>query len=286
MIVPGEAAQRVPGRPGRGPGRRRPRPRLARHLCPRGQLRAAQFRATGLRPSGVGFYGAQPTWPLLDAARSFYGVPESLAWPAADPVDDPVDVAVAGGGAAGLVTTLRASLDEELVVAVFEKSAREGCNAAISSGSLKAGGARSAAAGIEDSPQRHADDILAASGDESGDRWSRRWRGRAGGRGVDRGHGLPDRDRRRHATGRDVGPAPAHRRRAARRPSPGAAPARPARRAAQRGLRGRGAGRRSARVPVGRRGAGDLPERELRGGGRTGDRAGHRRVRGRSGADG
>lgn len=43
------------------------------------ELRAAQFRATGLRPSRVGFFGAQPARPLLDAARSFYGVPESLA---------------------------------------------------------------------------------------------------------------------------------------------------------------------------------------------------------------
>ncbi|MFC7361046.1 FAD-binding protein [Nocardioides astragali] len=78
-----------------------------------------------------------------------------------------VDVAVAGGGAAGLMTALRASLDEDLVVAVFEKSTREGCNAAISSGSLAAGGTRfQRDAGIEDSPQQHADDILAASGDE------------------------------------------------------------------------------------------------------------------------
>jgi fumarate reductase flavoprotein subunit len=78
-----------------------------------------------------------------------------------------VDVVVAGGGAAGLMTALRASLDEDLVVAVFEKSTREGCNAAISSGSLAAGGTRfQREAGIVDSPQRHADDILAASRDE------------------------------------------------------------------------------------------------------------------------
>lgn len=43
------------------------------------ELRAAQHRATGLRPSRVGFFGAQPPRPLLDSARSFYGVPESLA---------------------------------------------------------------------------------------------------------------------------------------------------------------------------------------------------------------
>lgn len=78
-----------------------------------------------------------------------------------------VDVAVAGGGAAGLMAALRASLDEDLVVAVFEKSTREGCNAAISSGSLAAGGTRfQRAAGIDDSPEQHADDILVASGDE------------------------------------------------------------------------------------------------------------------------
>lgn len=81
--------------------------------------------------------------------------------------DDEVDVAVVGGGACGLMTALRAARDPELVVAVFEKSDREGCNAAISSGSLAAGGTRfQAAAGIVDSPQAHADDILRATGDE------------------------------------------------------------------------------------------------------------------------
>lgn len=43
------------------------------------ELRAAQFRATGLKPSRVGFYGAQPERALLDAARSFYGTPGALA---------------------------------------------------------------------------------------------------------------------------------------------------------------------------------------------------------------
>lgn len=81
--------------------------------------------------------------------------------------DTEVDVAVVGGGACGVMTALRAARDPGRVVAVFEKSAREGCNAAISSGSLAAGGTRfQAAAGIDDSPQRHADDILRASGDE------------------------------------------------------------------------------------------------------------------------
>ncbi|MDN4171701.1 FAD-dependent oxidoreductase [Nocardioides sp. SOB77] len=81
--------------------------------------------------------------------------------------DGEVDVAVVGGGACGVMTALRAARDPDLVVAVFEKSTREGCNAAISSGSLAAGGTRfQAAAGVDDSPQRHADDILRASGDE------------------------------------------------------------------------------------------------------------------------
>lgn len=81
--------------------------------------------------------------------------------------DVDVDVVVAGGGACGLMTALKASENEDLIIAVLEKSTREGCNAAISSGSLAAGGTRfQAAAGIEDSPQRHADDVLTTSGDE------------------------------------------------------------------------------------------------------------------------
>ena len=84
--------------------------------------------------------------------------------------DAEVDVAVAGGGACGVMTALRAAQNPDLVVAVFEKSTREGCNAAISSGSLAAGGTRfQRAAGIDDSPEQHARDILAASGDEE---WS------------------------------------------------------------------------------------------------------------------
>jgi fumarate reductase flavoprotein subunit len=81
-----------------------------------------------------------------------------------------VDVAVVGGGACGVMAALRAARNPELVVAVFEKSSREGSNAAISSGSLAAGGTRfQRDAGIEDSPERHAHDILTASGDEE---WS------------------------------------------------------------------------------------------------------------------
>lgn len=80
--------------------------------------------------------------------------------------DYEVDVAVVGGGACGLVAALRAARAPRLTVAVYEKSTREGCNAQISSGSLAAGGTRfQRAAGIEDSPARHARDILAVSGD-------------------------------------------------------------------------------------------------------------------------
>jgi allantoin racemase len=43
------------------------------------ELRGAQHRASGIRTSRVGFYGARPARELVDAARSFYGVPESLA---------------------------------------------------------------------------------------------------------------------------------------------------------------------------------------------------------------
>ncbi|NUO92680.1 MAG: FAD-binding protein [Dermatophilaceae bacterium] len=78
-----------------------------------------------------------------------------------------VDVVVAGAGACGVMAALRASEDPDVVVAVLEKSMAEGCNAGVSSGSLAAGGTRfQEAAGIDDSARRHADDILAASGDE------------------------------------------------------------------------------------------------------------------------
>lgn len=78
-----------------------------------------------------------------------------------------VDVAVAGGGACGIMTALRASANPSRLVAVFEKSTRQGCNASISSGSLAAGGTRfQRDAGIEDSPEKHAEDILAMSRDE------------------------------------------------------------------------------------------------------------------------
>ena len=53
-----------------------------------------------------------------------------------------MDVAVVGAGACGVMTALRAAENPDLVIGVFEKSTREGCNAEISSGSLAAGGTR------------------------------------------------------------------------------------------------------------------------------------------------
>ncbi|MFC4055911.1 aspartate/glutamate racemase family protein [Actinomadura syzygii] len=42
------------------------------------ELRAAQFRGTGLIPARRGFYGARPPRPLVDAARDFYGTNRTL----------------------------------------------------------------------------------------------------------------------------------------------------------------------------------------------------------------
>lgn len=83
-------------------------------------------------------------------------------------VDLEVDLAVIGGGACGLVTALRAVEAGVQSVAIFEKSVRQGCNAQFSSGSLAAGGTRfQRDAGVDDSPQRHARDLMAVSGDRS-----------------------------------------------------------------------------------------------------------------------
>lgn len=43
------------------------------------EQRAEQYAATGLRPSRVGFYGARPPRPLIDAARGFYGTDAAVA---------------------------------------------------------------------------------------------------------------------------------------------------------------------------------------------------------------
>lgn len=79
---------------------------------------------------------------------------------------DSVDIVVVGGGACGMVAALRAAANPSVQVAIFEKDTKHGCNTQISSGSLAAGGTRfQEAAGVTDSPDRHADDILAASRD-------------------------------------------------------------------------------------------------------------------------
>ena len=80
--------------------------------------------------------------------------------------DFDTDVIVLGGGACGMMTALRTARNPEVSVLVFEKNTRQGCNTQFSSGSLAAGGTRfQEAAGIDDSPQRHAHDILEVSHD-------------------------------------------------------------------------------------------------------------------------
>ncbi len=82
--------------------------------------------------------------------------------------DFEVDLAIVGGGACGLMTALRAMESGVPTIAIFEKSVRQGCNAQFSSGSLAAGGTHfQRDAGVVDSPERHAHDIMTASGDRS-----------------------------------------------------------------------------------------------------------------------
>lgn len=79
--------------------------------------------------------------------------------------DYDVDVVVVGGGACGHVAALAAASDPQLTIAVFEKDSRLLSNADISSGTLAAGGTRwQDDAGIDDSPERFARDILAKNG--------------------------------------------------------------------------------------------------------------------------
>jgi fumarate reductase flavoprotein subunit len=67
-----------------------------------------------------------------------------------------------------MMTALRAARNPSLSVGIFEKNSKLGCNTQISSGSLAAGGTRfQRAAGVVDSPERHAEDILAVSKDEA-----------------------------------------------------------------------------------------------------------------------
>jgi fumarate reductase flavoprotein subunit len=80
--------------------------------------------------------------------------------------DYSVDVAVVGGGACGLLAALQAADAGAESVAVFEKSTTQGCNTRFSSGSMTAGGTRwQRELGITDSPEQHAEDVLAVSGD-------------------------------------------------------------------------------------------------------------------------
>jgi fumarate reductase flavoprotein subunit len=75
-----------------------------------------------------------------------------------------VDVLVVGAGGAGLVAALAAH-EAGATVAVVEKYGRAGGNTALSTGSVPGGGTRyQAEAGIEDSPERMAEDLLRQSG--------------------------------------------------------------------------------------------------------------------------
>ena len=77
-----------------------------------------------------------------------------------------VDAVIVGGGACGMMAALRAAECGAKSVAIFEKSTKQGSNSEYSSGSLVAGGTRwQREAGIVDTPERHAEDILAVSGD-------------------------------------------------------------------------------------------------------------------------
>jgi fumarate reductase flavoprotein subunit len=80
--------------------------------------------------------------------------------------DYEVDAVIVGGGACGMMAALRAADRGAKSVAIFEKSTKQGSNSEYSSGSLVAGGTRwQREAGIVDTPARHAEDILAVSGD-------------------------------------------------------------------------------------------------------------------------
>ena len=48
-------------------------------LAATAELRARMHRRSGVRAHRTGFFGARPDRDLVDAARSFYGIPQSLA---------------------------------------------------------------------------------------------------------------------------------------------------------------------------------------------------------------
>jgi len=79
-------------------------------------------------------------------------------------VDVDVDVVVVGAGAGGLAAAL-AIADQGKSVVVLEKLNRPGGNSALSTGSIPAAGSRmQQEAGIDDSPERMATDLLVQSG--------------------------------------------------------------------------------------------------------------------------
>lgn len=82
----------------------------------------------------------------------------------ADVAEQDVDVVVVGGGGGGLVAALAAA-DAGASVVVLEKLDECGGNTALSTGSIPAAGTRfQAEFGIEDSPERMAEDLLRQSG--------------------------------------------------------------------------------------------------------------------------
>ena len=81
--------------------------------------------------------------------------------------DVETDVAVVGGGACGFIAAL-AIAEKGLEVLLLEKEKKVGGNTSLSQGMIPAAGTRfQKAAGIEDSPERMAEDILKKNGYES-----------------------------------------------------------------------------------------------------------------------
>lgn len=85
-------------------------------------------------------------------------------------MDLSADVVVVGAGACGLMAAYRAGRHGQQVV-LLEKDSRLGCNAEIASGSLPAAGTRhQRAAGVHDSVERMAGDILAKNHGQADER--------------------------------------------------------------------------------------------------------------------